>query len=85
MSTADACRSPALVQLDWCVLSLLFSRSLAFEYADVAGLFVFFMGWFFIMHNTSAAYVCAEQHTVEPHAAASIWDEFINDTLLALA
>ena len=85
MSTADACRSPALVQFDWCVLSLLFSRSLAFDYADVAGLFVFFMGWFFIMHNTSASYVCAEPHTAEPHATASFFEQVINDTLLALA
>jgi hypothetical protein len=80
MNTVDACRSPVLLQLDWCVFSLLFSRSLAFEYTDVAGLFVFFMGWFVIMHNTSAAHACAEADTT-----SSIWDEFINDTLIALA
>jgi hypothetical protein len=83
MSTADACRSPALVQLDWCVFSLLFSRSLAFEYADVAALFVFFFTWFMIMHNTSAAHMCAE--TAEAHTTASMWDKYIQDTINALA
>ena len=80
MSTADACRSPALVQLDWCVFSLLFSRSLAFHYADIAAVFLFFYAWFYLMSTTSAAHACAE-----PHTTGSIWDEFINDTLIALA
>ena len=80
MSTADACRSPALVQLDWCVLSLLFSRSLAFHYADVAACFVFFYLWFYLMSTTSAAHVCAE-----PHTTGSIWDEYIQDTISTLA
>jgi hypothetical protein len=83
MSTADACRSPALVQLDWCVLSLLFSHSLAFEYADVTPLCVFFFTWFMIMHNTSTAHMCPE--TAETHTTASIWDEYIQDTINALA
>ena len=80
MSTADACRSPALVQLDWCVFSLLFSRSLVFHYADIAAVFLFFYAWFYLMSTTSAAHACAE-----PHTTGSRWDKYIQDTLSALA
>jgi len=62
MSTLDACRSPALVQLDLCVFSLLFSRSLAFDYADVAACFVFFYLWFLIIQYTSPAHMCADAY-----------------------
>ena len=83
MNTNAACRSPALVQLDWCVFSLLFSRSLAFEYADVAALFVFFFAWFLIAHNTSAVHMCADTH--DNAQTSSIWDDVLNDTLSLLA
>ncbi len=60
--TLDVCRSPPLVQLDLCVFSLLFSRSLAFDYADVAACFVFFYLWFLIIHYTSPAHMCADAY-----------------------
>lgn len=83
MNTAvDTCRSPTLVLFDWCVFSLSFSRSLAFEYADVAACFVFFFCWFILMHNTSPDHMCVDSH--DNTQTSSIWDEVLNDTLALL-
>ena len=80
MSTNDACRSPALLQLDWCVFSLLFSRSLVFHYADIAAVFLFFYAWFYLMSTTSAEHTCAEQHTT-----SSVWDAYLKHAISLLA
>jgi hypothetical protein len=68
------------LQLDWCVFSLLFSRSLVFHYADIAAVFLFFYAWFYLMSTTSAAHACAD-----PHTTASIWESHLKETIPALA
>ena len=80
VDTYTACRSPVLVHLDLCIFSMLLSRSLMYEFFDIAGCFVFFYIWFCWMHATSLEHSCTPQIKTAYTTMA-----YINDTEFVLA
>ncbi len=54
------CRSQELKCLDWFVFSVLFSRSLAYNYVDICACFVFFYISFIILHATRDDNICSQ-------------------------
>jgi hypothetical protein len=69
-----ACRSTELEHLDWFVFSILFSRSIAYNYADVCACFVFFYMTFYVIHATRDESMCTDDTTGSFSPSTSIYD-----------
>ena len=60
MLSTQTCRSIELEYFDCFMFSILFSHSLAYNYADVCAFFIFFYTTFYIIHVTSYDNMCTD-------------------------